>query len=135
MKSISKLTIALLFSLLIPTASSSQTIYPKIVNDSLILLTSSQLKHTNLIFAEHHMLLEKVDLLESQTQHYKKLIRNYEQNDSLNLEVVETQKVYYLEKLASFNEELKKETKKRKVYQAGLIGTVGAAILALIFIK
>ena len=81
------------------------------------------------------MLLEKVDLLESQTQHYKELVRNYEQNDSLNSEVVETQKVYYLEKLASFNEALKKETKKRKAYQAGLIGTLGAAILALILIK
>lgn len=135
MKSISKLTIALLFSLLIPTVSSSQTIYPKIVNDSLILLTSSQLKHTNLIFAEHQMLLKKVDLLESQTQQFKKLITNYEQSDSLHQEVVSTQKSYYIKKLASVNKDLKKETKKRKSYQAGFYGTLVAAILALILVK
>lgn len=135
MKSISKLTIALLFSLLIPTASSSQTTYPKIVNDSLILLTSSQLKHTNLIFAEHQMLLKKVDLLESQTQQYKELIKNYEQNEYLNSEIVEVQKSYYIERLDVLNKEVKKETKKRKIYQAGLYGTLGAAILALLLIK
>jgi hypothetical protein len=81
------------------------------------------------------MLLKKVDLLESQTQQFKKLITNYEQSDSLHQEVVSTQKSYYIEKLASVNKDLKRETKKRKSYQAGFYGTLVAAILALILVK
>ena len=135
MKSISKFTIALLISLWIPTVCFSQDIYPRTVNDSLILLTSKQLKHTNLIFAEHNMLLKKVDLLESQTQQYRKLIRNYEYNDSLHLELLESNKIYYLGKLDSLNKELKKESKKRKMYKLGMLGSITAAMLAIIFLK
>lgn len=135
MRSISKFTITLLLSLLIPTVSFSQDTYPKIVNDTLILLTSKQLKHTNLIFAEHNMLLKKTDLLESQTQQYKKLIRNYEYNDSLHLELLESNKTYYLSRISVLNDSLKKETKKRKLSQFGMFGIGGLAILALLFIK
>lgn len=135
MRSISKFTITLLLSLLIPTVSFSQDTYPKIVNDTLILLTSKQLKHTNLIFAEHNMLLEKTDLLESQTQQYKELIRNYEYNDSLHLELLESNKTYYLSRISALNDSLKKETKKRKLSQFGMFGIGGLAILALLFIK
>ena len=106
-----------------------------IVNDSLILLTSNQLKHTNLIFAEHEMLLKKVDLLESQTQHYKELIKNYDYNDSLSSELLEANKIYYLGKIATINETIKKEKKKRKIYQLGTFGSISIAILALIFLK
>jgi hypothetical protein len=81
------------------------------------------------------MLLEKVDLLESQTQQYKELISNYEQSEYLNSEIVESQKTYYIERLDALNKDIKKETKKRKIYQAGLYGTLGAAILALLLIK
>ena len=135
MKSISKLTIALLFSLLIPTVCSSQTTYPVIVNDSLILLTSSQLKHTNLIFAEHQMLLKRVDLLESQTQQYKLLVNNYEENDSVNKRLLEVQKDYYIGRLSSLKENLYNETKEKSLYKYGMFGTIGAAILAIIFVK
>jgi len=81
------------------------------------------------------MLLKKVDLLESQTRQYKKLIRNYEQNDSVQSKLLESNKIYYLGKLESLNKDLKKETKKRKIYQFGMFGSIGAAILALILIK
>ena len=135
MRNISKFVIALLLSLLIPTVCSSQTTYPKIVNDSLILLTSSQLKQTNLIFAEHHMLLKKVDLLESQTRQYKELMRNYEHSDSVQSELLEANKIYYLGRIESLKENIVKETKKRKIYQFGMFGSIGAAILALILIK
>lgn len=81
------------------------------------------------------MLLKKVDLLESQTQQYKALIRNYEQNDSLNLELLESNKIYYLGQISSLNESLKKEIKKRKLNQFGMFGIGGLAILALLFIK
>jgi len=135
MRNISKFVIALLLSLLIPTVCFSQTTYPKIVNDSLILLTSSQLKQTNLIFAEHNMLLKKVDLLESQTQQYKELIKNYEHSDSVQSELLESNKIYYLGKIASLKENIVKEVKKRKIYQLGMFGSIGIAIITLVLIK
>ena len=135
MKSIYKFVSTLLLSLLIPTVCSSQTTYPVIVNDSLILLTSSQLKHTNLIFAEHQMLLKRVDLLESQTQQYKLLVSNYEENDSVNKRLLEVQKDYYIGRLSSLKENLYNETKKKSLYKYGMFGTIGAALLAIIFVK
>jgi len=81
------------------------------------------------------MLLKKVDLLESQTRQYKELIRNCELNDSLNSELLEVNKTYYLSKVSLLNEELKKETKKRKIYQLGTFGSITLAVLAIIFLK
>jgi len=81
------------------------------------------------------MLLEKVDLLESQTQQYKLLVRNYEQSDSLNSELLESNKTYYLSKISALNDSLKKETKKRKLSQLGMGGIGILAILAIILIK
>lgn len=81
------------------------------------------------------MLLKKVDLLESQTQQYRKLIRNYEYSDSLHLELLESNKIYYLGKLDSLNKELKKESRKRKMYKLGMLGSITAAMLAIIFLK
>jgi hypothetical protein len=81
------------------------------------------------------MLLKKVDLLESQTQQYKLLVSNYEENDSLNQKLLEDQKSYYIGRLSSLKENLFKETKKKSLYKYGMFGTIGAAILALIFVK
>lgn len=81
------------------------------------------------------MLLKKVDLLESQTQQYKLLVRNYEENDSLNQEFVKAQKDYYNGRLSSLKENLYKEAKKKSLYKYGMFGTIGAAILAIILVK
>lgn len=81
------------------------------------------------------MLLEKVDLLESQTQQYKKLIKNYEYNDSVHSELLDTNKKLYLRKIDSLNASLRKETKKRKLSQLGMFGTIGIAVVSVIFIK
>ena len=81
------------------------------------------------------MLLKKVDLLESQTQQYKLLVNNYEENDSLNQKLLEVQKTYYIDRLSSLNKDLSKERKKKFLYKTGLFGALGAALLALILIK
>ena len=81
------------------------------------------------------MLLKKVDLLESQTQQYKLLVSNYEVQDSLNQNLLETQKDYYIGRLSSLKENLRKEAKKKSLYKYWMFGTIGAAILALIIIK
>lgn len=135
MKSIYKFATILLFSLLTPTVCFSQTTYPTIVNDSLILLTSNQLKQTNLIFAEHNMLLKKVDLLESQTQQYKLLVDNCEKKDSLNKSLLENQKSYYIGRLSSLKETLFNESRKKSLYKYGMFGTICVALLAIIIVK
>ena len=62
---------------------SSQNIYPKLVNDSLIVITPKQLKSTNLIFLEHKKLkLEKVELIK-QVDSYALLTANLAKADSL----------------------------------------------------
>ena len=81
------------------------------------------------------MLLEKTDLLESQTQQYKKLIANYEYNDSVNSELLEVNKKLYIKRIDSLNDSLKKETKKRKLSQLGMFGAIGIALIAILFIK
>jgi hypothetical protein len=81
------------------------------------------------------MLLKKVDLLESQTQQYKLLVSNYEENDSVNKRLLEVQKEYYIGRLSSLKENLYNETKKKSLYKYGMFGTIGAAILAIIFVK
>lgn len=81
------------------------------------------------------MLLKRVDLLESQTQQYKLLVSNYEENDSVNKRLLEVQKDYYIGRLSSLKENLYNETKKKSLYKYGMFGTIGAAILAIIFVK
>ena len=81
-----KLTILLLINLLIPILSFSQTIYPKIAEDSTIVISPIQLKQTNLIFSEHSkLLLENIN--------YKNLITNYQKIDSVNNEKID---IYYM---------------------------------------
>jgi hypothetical protein len=81
------------------------------------------------------MLLKRVDLLESQTQQYKLLVSNYEENDSVNKRLLEVQKDYYIGRLSSLKENLYNETKKKSLYKYGMFGTIGAALLAIIFVK
>lgn len=81
------------------------------------------------------MLLKKVDLLESQTQQYKLMMNNYEKSDSVNKKLLGVQENYYIGKLSSLEESLRKETRKKALYKYGLFGTIGAALLAFIFIK
>ena len=72
MKSIiKKLSVLLIAIILTTTTSFSSTILNGIENDSTIILTPSQLKETNLIFAEHRKLLIENRLLKDQVNNYK----------------------------------------------------------------
>ena len=78
-----QLVIALLLSLSMPIALHSQNIYPIINTDSLVTITSEQLKITNLIFNEHEYLTEKVDLLNNQINNLEELNKLYVVQDSI----------------------------------------------------
>ena len=73
----------LLISLLIPIVGSSQTTYP-VIRDSIVLITPSQLKTTNLIFNEHSYLKKENSLLKDKISTLENINSNYEKLDSLN---------------------------------------------------
>lgn len=81
------------------------------------------------------MLLEKVDLLESQTRHYRKLVSNYAKQDTLHQEMLQTNKDYYDSVIYSLNNQLKSETRKKRAYKIGLFGAIGGAVLGFFIIK
>lgn len=78
------------------------------------------------------MLLNKVGLLESQTQHYKELVTNYEKNDSLKEDIIVANREYYDSVVNSLNERLKKETRNKRIFQVGVVGTVVALVWSLL---
>lgn len=63
--------------------SFSQTTYPKLTSDSLIVITPQQLKTTNLIFLEHSKLKIEAVELNKQIASYDSLIKSYEVSDSI----------------------------------------------------
>lgn len=118
---------------------SSQNIYPKLVNDSLIVITPKQLKSTNLIFLEHKKLkLEKVELIK-QVDSYALLTANLAKADSLRkLQLERANMRIKLQDTAiqTQQEQLRKITKKNKRLTTlstslGVV-TVGV-IMALLF--
>ena len=72
-----------LIGLLIPIACFSQTTYPKIVNDSLIVVTPQQLKTTNLIFLEHNKLLKENELLNKKIETLNAINNIWQVSDSV----------------------------------------------------
>ena len=78
-----KSLLILLISLLPTMWCSSQNTYPKLVNDSLVVITPQQLKATNLIFLEHKKFKLEIPELKKQITSYESLINSYERNDSV----------------------------------------------------
>lgn len=120
------------------TACFSQNIYPRILNDSLIVISPTQLKQTNLIFLEHNKLILENRELKSQLNNYSDLVLNYQTNDSIkntqisllrsNLDkyntIIETQNTQ-IKKLRSFN----------KLYKGITIGSFAISFgLLILFI-
>lgn len=78
----------LLTSLLLPMWCSSQTMYPKLTRDSLIVITPQQLKTTNLIFLEHKKLKAETVQLYTQLEAFDLLLYNSAKVDSIkNLQI------------------------------------------------
>lgn len=76
--------ILLVISLLTTIATFSQNTYPKNIGDSLVVITSEQLKQANLIFLEHSYLLDENNILVNKIDLQNELILNYHKMDSIN---------------------------------------------------
>lgn len=79
-----KISLLLLISLLTAISCFSQDIYPKKLNDSLVVITANQLKQTNLIFLEHDKLSNENKMLYSKVALLDSLNNNYVKIDSIN---------------------------------------------------
>lgn len=119
---------------------SSQNMYPKLVDDSLVVITPQQLKASNLIFLEHKKLkLERFELNKQLTS-YELLAANYAKTDSIRLQQLaraELQMQMYDEAISKQREQIAKMNKKNKRLTTLSIGgfAISVGLLLALLIK
>lgn len=129
-----KILLILLISLYPLMQSFSQTTFPKIVQDSLIVITPQQLKHTNLIFLEHSKLRKQVKLVNDKLKLSNEINSNLEKSIVLKDQEIENykniEKTYKSEILIN-EDRLRKQ--KRKTYK-WMIGGIAVSVTSLILL-
>lgn len=119
---------------------SSQNMYPKLVDDSLVVITPQQLKASNLIFLEHKKLkLERFELNKQLTS-YELLTANYAKTDSIRLQQLaraELQMQMYDGAISKQREQIAKMNKKNKRLTTLSIGgfAISVGLLLALLIK
>lgn len=131
MKDIIKKRLILLLTVLpMITTSSFSTTSKKIEQDTIVSITPTQLKETNLIFAEHNKLLKENKLLKDQISNYKT-----DNQLLLNLDSIKNLQIANYEQ---WNNSLSKQVNKNKkellLWKVGGI-TVSTSLLILLLIK
>ena len=84
-----KILTVLIFYLLTPSQLYSQDLYPKILSDSTIIITSIQLKNANKLFLEGKMYKELYTESLNKISNYKLIVDNYKKVDSLRVNDIE----------------------------------------------
>lgn len=113
---------------------SSQNTYPKLTNDSLIVITPQQLKATNLIFLEHKKLKLEIPELNKQIASYESLIKSYEQTDSVRNAQVERLMLHAeVSEQVMQNQlrEINKLESKNKLFKGLTIGGVTVSVILI----
>lgn len=100
-----------------------------ISGDTIVSITSAQLKQINLIFAEHEMLKAKVPLLESKITNLETINSNWEQVDSLRLKQLNAYQVKIKNQEANIVK-LKKASKVKNYWIGGT--SIASVILAFL---
>lgn len=122
------------------TFSFSQTTYPKLLNDSLVVITAQQLKQTNLIFLEHQY-LKNINLeLSKQNKSYEVLAANYQKSDSIKnyqLRTYGEQTKLFNDKITSQNKDIAKLKQSKKTWKKWTFGgfTLSAVLLGILLIR
>lgn len=109
-----------------PICCSSQTTYPQKLNDSLIVITPTQLKQTNLIFLEHRKLKQQVKEYDVQIMSYKYMMDSYHRTDSLQR--AEIGGLY--EDIRTYDAKEKKLNKELKLFKNLTIGGFSIGIIS-----
>lgn len=135
---IMKKLVLVLFIIMLPMiTSSSQNISTKIELDSIVLITPSQLKETNLIFAEHQKLLLENSLLYEQVSNYEKANQILTQADSLKSLQLDNYKLLsksYSDQISTLTNKLTKKTKEAICWKVGGI-SVSIGLLVWLLLK
>lgn len=100
--------------------------YPKVINDSLVVITHNQLKATNLIFVEHAKLAMLCPIQERKIAVYKQLESEYKLNDSIkSKQIIEHQNTINenIKTINSLNSTISNKNKKIKRIRNWAIGS------------
>lgn len=134
MKRIATLLLAILLT---TTICFSQTTSVETNPDSIVSVTSEQLKYANLIFVEHEKLLIENSLLNTQIGNYQSKLKLAEETDSLRLSQISQYKgineAYSLQ-IRELNKSLSKKDKTILGLKIGCV-TVSAGIILLLLLK
>lgn len=127
----------LTLALWIPILSFSQTTYPKITKDSLVVITHKQLRQTNIIFEEHYNLKKENNLLYEEIVVLDSMINNLEMSSSYYNECINNYKdstVIKNKQISDLNKSVDRIKKRRNnVYSGGSI-VIGLLIILLCLI-
>lgn len=134
MKRIATLLLAILLT---TTICFSQTTSVETNPDSIVSVTSEQLKYANLIFVEHEKLLIENSLLNTQIGNYQSKLKLAEETDSLRLSQISQYKgineAYSLQ-IRELNKSLSKKDKTILGLKIGCV-TVSVGIILLLLLK
>lgn len=131
MKRIATLLLAILLTTTICFSQSTST---EISPDSIVSITSEQLKYANLIFVEHDKLLTENKLLNIQLDNYQSKLKLSERTDSLRLsQYKELEEMHFLQ-IQGLNRSISKKDKTILGLKIGCV-TVSAGVILLLLLK
>lgn len=128
MNGMKRITGLFLISLLTVISCFSRDIYQ--LNDSLVVITTQQLKQTNLIFLEHEKLSKENIELTNKIKIQQEMLDNYQKVDSLR---INKEREYQLQ-IDNLNKQIK--VKSKSSLKKGILigGICGVSITSLIFL-
>ena len=132
-----KTLILLLLTMLVRISAFSSTTLNPIEQDSIVYVTTQDIKYANLIFIEHKKLIKDNALLLNQIENYKDLTNTLTQVDSLRLKQIEEYSALndkYQLQIESLNKDIKKKNKTLLYWEIGGI-TVSTGLLLFLLLK
>lgn len=132
-----KIVTLLLTILLTTTTCFSQTISHDIKSDTIVSITSEQLKYANLIFVEHEKLLTENDLLNTKINSLQGKLKISESVDSLRLSQISQYKGMndaYALQIQDLNRSISRKDKTILGLKIGCV-TVSVGVVLLLLLK
>lgn len=132
-----KILILLTIILLATTTCSSQIISTDIKSDTIVYITTDQLKYANLIFVEHDKLLKENELFKQQIINSQMITDNLLLNDSIkSLQITNYRYTndLYIKQINTLNQDLSKKNNAILYWKIGGI-TVSVGLILFILLK
>lgn len=132
-----RIIVLFLTIILVRTIGFSLDISEEIKQDSTVLITSDQLKYTNLIFVEHKKLLEENRLLGLQIQNYQEKTNSLLKTDSLRAaQMANYQNINnaYVTQIEDLNKNINRKNKSITCWKIGGI-TVSTVLVLFLLLK